>query len=100
MKIEKHDDTLKVSEVRELGAANAARFRDEVKAAAEGGPANIDIDLSETTFLDSSGLGALVSLRRNSLAREGAVRLLNPPPPVEQILQLTRMHHVFEIVKS
>jgi anti-sigma B factor antagonist len=51
-------------------------------------------------FLDSCGLGALISLHKTACTRNGAVRLLNPTPPVQQILELTRLHRVFEIVKK
>jgi anti-sigma B factor antagonist len=61
---------------------------------------NIDIDLSQTTFLDSCGLGALVALQKTASDRQGTLRLLNPQPPVEQILELTRMDRILEIVKS
>jgi len=61
---------------------------------------NIDIDLSQTMFLDSCGLGALISLHKTACTRSGAVRLLNPTPPVQQILELTRLHRIFEIVKK
>jgi len=61
---------------------------------------NIEIDLSQTMFLDSCGLGALISLHKTACTRSGAVRLLNTTPPVQQILELTRLHRVFEIVKK
>jgi len=50
------------------------------------------------TFLDSSGLGTLISLHKTLRARNGTVRLLKPAPNVQQILELTRLHRVFEIV--
>jgi anti-sigma B factor antagonist len=64
-----------------------------------GGHKNIEIDLSETRFIDSCGLGALVALHKTACGHKGVVRLLNPLPPVQQILELTRMHRIFEIVK-
>ena len=45
------------------------------------------------------GLGALISLHKTTCTRNGLVRLLNPTPPVQQLLDLTRMHRIFEIVK-
>ena len=98
MKIQIQGDTLKVSEVVELGAAISDEFRDEVRAALTEGQRNIEIDLSQTTFLDSCGLGALIGLHKTACSRQGTLRLLNPLPPVRQILELTRMHRVFEII--
>jgi anti-sigma B factor antagonist len=100
MKIQNQGETLHVSEVKELGAANSNAFRDWVRANLVDGQRNIEIDLSETTFLDSCGLGALISLHKSAQSRQGGVRLLSPQPQVDQILSLTRMHHIFDIVKA
>lgn len=42
----------------------------------------------------------LISLHKMTCSRNGIVRLLNPTPGVLQILELTRMHRIFEIVKN
>src|SRR5580765_4729636 len=96
MKIEAEGQTLRVSAVEQLGAANANSFRDSVRDSLEDAQKNIDIDLSQTTFLDSCGLGALVALQKTASGRQGMLRLLNPQPPVEQILELTRMDRILE----
>jgi anti-sigma B factor antagonist len=93
-------ETLHVSEVKELGASNSNAFRDWVRSSMTDGQKDIEIDLSQTTFVDSCGLGALVALHKTVCSRHGTIRLLRPQPPVHQILELTRMHRIFEIVKS
>ncbi len=98
MKLDLDGDTVKVSAVRQLGAANANAFRDWVRGSMNPEHINIDIDLSETTFLDSCGLGALVALHKTVCSRQGTLRLLKPQPPVLQILQLTRMNQIFQVV--
>src|SRR6266481_2819630 len=98
MKFEVRGETLTVVEVRELGAENFQDFRERVRAAMPARLRNIEIDLSQTSFLDSCGLGALISLRKTANSRNGKVRLLNPPPRVQLMFDLTRMHKVFEIV--
>jgi anti-anti-sigma factor len=60
---------------------------------------SIELDLSQTIFLDSHGLAALIALRNMMGRCRGVVRLLNPSPLVEQILELTRLHRVLDIVK-
>lgn len=100
MKVEANGETLNVSGIKELGAANSQLFRDEVKGAFSEVQKNIQIDLSETNFVDSCGLGALISLHKTTCGRNGTVRLMNPTPPVQQILELTRMHRIFEIVNN
>lgn len=100
MKVEGQGETLNVSGIKELGAANSQSFRDEVRSALNDLHRNIQIDLSETNFVDSCGLGALISLHKTTCNRNGTVRLMNPTPPVQQILELTRMHRIFEIVNN
>jgi anti-sigma B factor antagonist len=100
MRVESQGETLNVSGIKELGAANSNSFRDEVRGALGERQRNIQIDLSETNFVDSCGLGALISLHKTTCNRNGTVRLLNPTPPVQQILELTRMHRIFEIVNN
>jgi anti-sigma B factor antagonist len=100
MKVQTREESISISGLTELGAVNANLFRDQVRAAMTASHKSVEIDLSETMFIDSCGLGALISLQKTCSNREGSVRLLNPTPPVQQILELTRMHRVFEIVKT
>jgi anti-sigma B factor antagonist len=100
MKTEIQGETLRISELNELGAANWNEFRDRARAAMTPKQKNIDVDLSKTLFLDSCGLGALISLHKTACSRNGAVRLLHPTPSVQQILELTRMQRLFEIVSN
>jgi hypothetical protein len=58
MKIEAQGATLRVYDVKELGAADAAAFRHEVRAAMKDELNSLDIDLSElsTSKAAASGL--------------------------------------------
>ena len=98
MKIKAEGDTLQISGMNELGSSNAPWFRDQVRKALGDQERNIEIDFSQVVFLDSSGLGALIALHKTALSRNGRLRLLNPAPQARQILELTRMNRVFEII--
>lgn len=100
MNIEDKDETLVVGGIEELAAGNAAQVRDDVRGALRDPHKTVDIDLSGTRFLDSSGLGALIALHKTMMARSGQVRLLNPTPVATQVLELTRMHRLLEIVRG
>jgi anti-sigma B factor antagonist len=98
MKIENQGACLCISDIAELTAVNSASFRDEVSAALPGAPSVIEIDLAQTKFVDSSGLGALFALYRATAQRSGmTLRLLNPRPEIRQLLELTQMQQLFEI---
>lgn len=89
--------TLEVTGLVELVAANAGQVRDAIRAELKPAHAVLNLDLSAMTFLDSSGLGTLISLHKSLRAQNGTVRLIKPAPSVSQILELTRLHRVFEI---
>ena len=100
MKIQRQDKTLVLSDIAELSATTSSGVRDDARAALREGVDAIDADLSQTRFVDSSGLGALIALHKTMSARGGALRIINPSPGVQQILELTRLHRVFEIVRQ
>ncbi len=100
MKLEINGDTLRVSAVKQLGTANANAFRDWVRESLDAPYRTIEVDLSQTSFLDSCGLGALVALYKTACSRQGKLRLLNPQPQVQQLLDLTRLSHIFEVVRG
>ena len=101
MKIEHEGNNLRISEIAELNAVNASQFRDEVRAALPKTPESIEIDLTETKFVDSSGLGALFALyKAANHTRDGVtLRLLNPRPPIQQLFELTQLHQLYEIAR-
>ena len=90
-------DTICIEEIRELGAENCQAFRDRIYSALPSECRNIVVDLSMTDYVDSCGLGALISLRKMASSRQGTVRLLNPTPRVQLLFDVTRMRRLFEI---
>jgi anti-sigma B factor antagonist len=99
MKMETTGDTLRITSVLQLSEANANAFRDWVRRAFNNGHRNIEVDLSQTSFVDSCGLGALIGLHKAAATRQGKLMLVNPQQPIQQILELTRLDGIFEIVK-
>ena len=57
------------------------------------------IDLSHVTFMDSSGMGALVGLM-NRIGRDRRLEICCLSPAVKKVLRLTRMDTVFSIRDS
>ena len=100
MNIQSNNTTLNISEVQELTAANAISTKSTIKEALSPDHTQIDIDLSTASFVDSSGLGVLISLHKEMASRNGLLRILNPTASIDQILELTRLHRLFEVVKQ
>ncbi|EAT16256.1 STAS domain-containing protein [Desulfuromonas acetoxidans] len=96
--IEEHDHivTLTLKEER-LDAHNSSELKTQLLNLFEDGKVNIVIDLSPVRFIDSSGLGALVSGFKNASSREGGLKLCGLQSQVKSMFELTRLHRVFEI---
>ena len=79
-----------------LDSASADDFRAEAGEALQTGQPII-IDLSRTTFIDSAGLGSLVSLLKSCAQQQRRLYLATLTPQVRQIFELTRLYRLFEI---
>ena len=93
------NQVLTVGGFAELTADNNEQFRKEICTALNG-HTTIEIDLSRTTFMDCTGLGALIALRKLARARNGGVRLVNPTPTVQRLFDVVRAGQMFEIVNA
>lgn len=78
-----------------LDVVGADDFKKRIGARVEQGERLLAIDLSRVTFIDSGGLGALLSLVRQ-VEEGGRVVLCGCTPPVQQVLRLTRLDRVFD----
>jgi anti-sigma B factor antagonist len=83
----------------EIDTRTAHRLHETVTEAA-GLASDVIIDLSQVTFVDSSGLGALIVARNTAREGRGSVSLVSPPPVVRRLLGSTRLHDVFAIYDS
>ncbi len=79
-----------------LDAAGVLAFKDRFREAASGAKERVILDLTAVNFLDSSGLGAIVAVRK-LLAEGVALELAGLTPAVERVFRLTRMDSVFTI---
>lgn len=79
-----------------IDAAVAIKFKDELRQFTEDGPERIILDLSNVTFLDSSGLGAVVAAMKLA-APERKLELAGLNAMVQNVFRLTRMDTVFTI---
>ena len=86
---------LRVGEAR-LDAAKAPAFRDELIRRVEAGQTALVLDLSAVEFMDSSGLGALVSCVKRMGSR-GTLAVAGAKGAVARLFQLTRMDKVFAL---
>jgi anti-sigma B factor antagonist len=82
-----------------LDAANSKEFKSAIESLLRP-QAKLVFDLNKVEFMDSTGLGALVSCLRRAHIAEGEIKLCGITKPVRVLLELVRMHRVFEIFNN
>jgi anti-sigma B factor antagonist len=81
---------------RRIDAATAAAFKGEMVDRINSGRQRIVLDLSEVDFIDSSGLGAMVSSLK-AIGDGGDLVLCGVRETVMSLFRLTRMNRVFSM---
>lgn len=84
----------------ELDISGVDEFLARAGALIDTGADPVDLDLGRMTFIDSSGLGALVRLQRSLTSEGRQLQLLNVPRPVSRLLELTGLSDLFMQVPS
>jgi anti-sigma B factor antagonist len=90
-------DGLRVTNVRWTGEIDITRvpeLRDEILALPTDHP--VHLDLSTVSYLDSSGLGMLVLLRKRLTRCGAAVTLVDVQPHVLRVLEVTGLDRAFQ----
>ena len=82
--------------VEELDASNAAELKRDIGPVLEANK-KVVLDLSRLRFVDSSGLGAMLSCLRQLTGSGGDLRLSGMSKPVRALFELVRMHRIFDI---
>jgi len=72
----------------EVDMATAPQLRDALFALVDGGATRIALDCRGLDFLDSSGIGVLIAVRKR-LGDDGSLTLEAPPAHVRKVLELT-----------
>jgi anti-sigma B factor antagonist len=85
--------------VDNLDAGNVKDFRATIQAIADRHD-TIVLDMRQLTFVDSSGLGALLSCLRTMKGKKGQLLLFGMTKPVRALFELVRMHRIFSIHDS
>ena len=75
----------------------SAMLRDELKGLVARGQKNILLNLGEVNYIDSSGLGALVSGYTSVTSQQGQLKLLKLTKKVHDLLQITKLLTVFQV---
>lgn len=94
--------TLVISFVQrtDLEGQTSLLFKERLKSLIADGSREVVMDLGNVGFVDSEGLGALISCLKVLRQSDGALVLANVSDPVLAVLRITRLIRVFEITED
>lgn len=75
----------------------ATTFRDTIRDLAAAGHKKLLLNLAEVSYIDSSGIGEMVSGFTTVNNQGGQLKLLNLTKRVKDLLQITKLYTVFEV---
>ena len=82
-----------------LDAGNAKEFKEALLPVLAEHNAVL-VDMSALSFVDSSGLGALLGCLRTMNNKNGQLKLFAMARPVQALFELVRMHRIFAIYNT
>src|SRR4029453_10576022 len=98
--IKKQGDICVVDVEGQLIVGNRQELKQKVLDELEKGEKKFLIDLSQTGYIDSSGLGVLVSLSKKIREQGGELRLANLNEDLKTLFELTKLDTLFKIAAS
>ncbi len=84
----------------ELDMFNAPDLGAFLRRRIESGTRTVFLELGDVTYVDSSGLGVLISAATRLVKSSGQLFLLAPSAQVRRLLELTRLTAFFRILNS
>lgn len=84
----------------EIDLYNAPEIKDKIKEEMNKNKVNIIINLDKVSYIDSSGIGVLISSLSNLKKVGGALKLINVYASVRKVFELTKLTSFFDIYDS
>ncbi|MBC8060424.1 MAG: STAS domain-containing protein [Clostridiaceae bacterium] len=89
--------SIKIIVPKEFTVDEASNFREKTLELLSKGEINFEIDFKDCIFIDSTGLGVLVTTYKKCAELKGNIKLYSLNPDVMKVFKLTRLDKVFEI---
>lgn len=84
----------------EVDIYTTPQFKDAVNDALKQGHVHIIINLTEVSYMDSSGFGTLLSATKRLRPQNGGVYLIGCNEAVSRMLEITRLNTIFTVVET
>lgn len=98
--ISKQDDVTIIEVAGQLIVGNRQALKDRVIEELDDGARKFLVDFEETGYIDSSGLGVLVSLSKKIREKGGELRLANLNEDLRTLFELTKLDTLFQVAES
>jgi anti-sigma B factor antagonist len=98
--VTKSGDVLVVDVEGQLIVGNRQELKQKVLEELEGGERKFVVDFTNTGYIDSSGLGVLVSLSKKIREQGGELRLSSLNEDLRTLFELTKLDTLFKIADS
>jgi anti-sigma B factor antagonist len=95
-----HDSSAVVAVAGEIDVYTSPVLQEKLVEVLRDGSSNIVLDLSKVTFLDSTGLGVLITALKRCRNAEGDLELVTAQPNVLKVLEITGLNDVFQVRPS
>lgn len=83
-----------------LDASTVKDFKSDISPIIDGQGKHVVFDMANLQFIDSSGLGAILSCLRKLNSADGDLKLCGMTKPVRALFELVRMHRIMDIYNS
>jgi anti-sigma B factor antagonist len=84
----------------EIDLFTAPELKQKLTDAIEGGKNRIVVDLSDTSFLDSTALGVLIGAVKRLRSRDGALVIVNTDQNIAKTFEITGLDQIFTILST
>ena len=82
----------------EIDLFTAPELKKTLQEAIESGATRVVVDLSETTFLDSTALGVLIGAVKRLRSRDGSLVIVNTDTNIAKTFEITGLDQIFTIL--
>ena len=98
--VARHGGVTVVGVGRELSLRSGAELKQSVVERVESGERQFVLDFATTEFIDSAGLGALISMARVVHSRDGTMKLMRLNDDMRRLFELTKLDTLFDVVEQ
>ena len=94
------DETHVIAVTGEIDLFTAPEFKQRISELIDAGRSRLVVDLSETTFIDSSSLGVLIGAHRRLKLRGGALVVVSDSEAITKTFKITGLEGVFTLAPT